>query len=622
MTALIHLDAWDQPERLLHWALPLGAGGQGELLITWPARQDEQAGTPLDLAGEGSRVLTGLLDERLGPDGWTADPEPDGDGNDGDGSDGDGPITVQAQPVAADDPAAAVLDLLRERDVDRLVMVLPGWDGEDGDAARRRRALMRGAGCEVVIVRAGDVDPERQGLLVGVARGPHARRTLQLASELVDDGHGPATAVTVQPSIGSRQLSRDVGRRVQDRLVQRALGERRERLAPLVVLDEQPHVGLIQASDDQRPGLVLLGSSKAGAVGRRLRGTVWQRLASRGEGPTVAVVRAALPLHGRFLRRVEALLQRVVPQLEREQRLELVERVQSNSHWDFDFCVLICLSTLIAAAGLIQDAPAVVIGAMLVAPLMTPMLGLGLALAQGNTYLVRQALRSVALGAGTAVVLGAIMGLAHPGFVAASAEMAARGGPNTLDLFVAFTAGLAAAYASSRPSLLAALPGVAIAAALVPPLATCGLALALGSWSLAGGAGLLFVVNLVAITLAATLTLWTVGLRNQSVQDGGTKVLRGVVVVSGLLLLLVLARPHGRALPDPLREAWQAALPPGLALTDVRWLEDGHLRLSVRGPSLPPAALGGRLAELARAHLGEPVRLTLQASWASSHGSD
>ena len=121
MTALIHLDAWDQPERLLHWALPLGAGGEGELLITWPARKDEQAGTPLDLAGEGHRLLTGLLDERLGPDGWSADPATGDD--DGGSSDSDGPTTVQALPVASDDPAAAVLDLLRERDVDRLVMV-------------------------------------------------------------------------------------------------------------------------------------------------------------------------------------------------------------------------------------------------------------------------------------------------------------------------------------------------------------------------------------------------------------------------------------------------------------------------------------------------------------------
>lgn len=197
------------------------------------------------------------------------------------------------------------------------------------------------------------------------------------------------------------------------------------------------------------------------------------------------------------MRRLEASLYRTVPQLQREQRLALVERVQSNSHWDFDFFALMCLSTLIAGVGLLQNAPAVVIGAMLVAPLMTPMLGVGLALAQGNPFLLRSALRSVLLGFLTAVALGLGLGLAHPGLQHPTLEMLSRGGPHLLDLAVAFVSGVAAAYATSRPNLLAALPGVAIAAALVPPLATAGLALSMGEFDLFVGAGLLFLTNMV-----------------------------------------------------------------------------------------------------------------------------
>ena len=112
---------------------------------------------------------------------------------------------------------------------------------------------------------------------------------------------------------------------------------------------------------------------------------------------------------------------------------------------------------------------------MLVAPLMTPLLGLGLALVQGNAMLAKISVRSVFLGVCVTLLIGALIGLVIPGFDQPTPEMLARGGPSLLDLFVAFASGLAAAYASSRPGLLAALPGVAIAAALKLPLSrkTC-----------------------------------------------------------------------------------------------------------------------------------------------------
>ena len=112
------------------------------------------------------------------------------------------------------------------------------------------------------------------------------------------------------------------------------------------------------------------------------------------------------------------------------------------------------------------------------------------------------------------VLVGTLVGLGTPGFEETSREMIGRGGPGLLDLFVAFASGLAVAYASSRTGLLAALPGVAIAAALVPPIATSGLALSIGSLALAFNSFLLFVINMFTIVLASMTTLWAVGLRN------------------------------------------------------------------------------------------------------------
>jgi uncharacterized hydrophobic protein (TIGR00271 family) len=211
---------------------------------------------------------------------------------------------------------------------------------------------------------------------------------------------------------------------------------------------------------------------------------------------------------------IERKFERLVPQIERENRIALVERLQSSSNWDFDFMALMVLATTIAAIGLVQNSTAVVIGAMLVAPLMTPLLGLGLALVQGNVMLAKISARSVSFGICVALLVGFLVGVVIPGFDQPTEEMLARGGPGLLDLFVAFASGLAAAYASSRPGLLAALPGVAIAAALVPPIATAGLALSQGNYLLFGNALLLFVINMFTIILASILSLWMVGFRS------------------------------------------------------------------------------------------------------------
>ena len=145
----------------------------------------------------------------------------------------------------------------------------------------------------------------------------------------------------------------------------------------------------------------------------------------------------------------------------------------------FDFFALMFLATTIAGLGLIQNSTAVVVGAMLVAPLMTPIVGVGLGLVQGNIVLVRYAAQSIAWGAGLALVVGLSLGLLLP-LPELTTELAARGGPSLLDLGVAVLSGCAGAYAMSRPNLSAALPGVAIAAALVPPLASLGIVLANG----------------------------------------------------------------------------------------------------------------------------------------------
>lgn len=172
------------------------------------------------------------------------------------------------------------------------------------------------------------------------------------------------------------------------------------------------------------------------------------------------------------------------------------------------FVTLIVFSSAIAALGLLNDSGAVVIGAMLVAPLMTPILGLAAATVQAWTARQLESLAIIVGGALLAVGVGWIGVWLMPEVdsdVTLPGELLARTAPNLLDLGIAVAAGAAGGYVLVRKEAGSALPGVGIAVALVPPLATVGITLGLGRTDLTDGALLLFVTNLACITLAASL---------------------------------------------------------------------------------------------------------------------
>jgi uncharacterized hydrophobic protein (TIGR00271 family) len=173
------------------------------------------------------------------------------------------------------------------------------------------------------------------------------------------------------------------------------------------------------------------------------------------------------------------------PLLEREDRVALAERISKSSAGDVDFVMMMTLAAVLASLGLMQGSTAVVIGAMLVAPLMGPLLGAGLAVVQGNLKLFRDASIAIGIGVGIGLLVSLVVGGLNPGYEP-SLEIEARGHPDLLDLGIAFASGMVAAYAQGRPNVASTLAGVAIAAALVPPLAVVGLALTTGIQSSRG----------------------------------------------------------------------------------------------------------------------------------------
>ena len=192
------------------------------------------------------------------------------------------------------------------------------------------------------------------------------------------------------------------------------------------------------------------------------------------------------------------------PSLERDERLDLVQQLEQAAQGNIDFIMMMLLSTSLASLGLLADSTAVVIGAMLVAPLMGPLVAAGHSLVQANLSLFRKSMGVTAIGIGIGFAASLIFGALNPGFEP-TLEIEARGTPDLLDLGIAFFSGMTAAYASGRSNVMTTLAGVAIAAALVPPLAVVGIALTHGSPLIAGNAAILLITNLVAIILGAAL---------------------------------------------------------------------------------------------------------------------
>lgn len=218
-------------------------------------------------------------------------------------------------------------------------------------------------------------------------------------------------------------------------------------------------------------------------------------------------------------------LRQFIPQLSQAERKNVIAEISEISSPGFDFFLLVVLSCSIATLGLVTNSPAVIIGAMLVAPLMSPIVGIGLASITGDSGLWRVATSALLRGGLLAVVLAVIMTyinrfLPFVSLQELPSEILSRTHPSPIDLLIAFSGGLAAAYALTRPNISAALPGVAIATALMPPLCTVGIGLALGRWDVAGGATLLFLTNAITISFAAAVVFFVRGFAAEARRAG------------------------------------------------------------------------------------------------------
>ncbi len=377
----------------------------------------------------------------------------------------------------------------------------------------------------------GEISEGPTSITVATAGGPHAPFGLEIALGLCPESESVELLTVVSSALPPARGDEILGRTLAET-------DSGDRVTLRAVSATKTAAGLLDASADR--ALLIVGATADRLLGRSLLGGVSAEVAMARSGATLVVKRGerrALFL----LRRLWQLLSEPLPQLTVTERSEVFLSMRSAARADVDFYILILLSSALATFGLRQNSTAVIIGAMLVAPLMSPILALAHGLIQGHLQMIRRAALSTTQGVATAVGVSALIGILWPD-APPTQEMLSRGAPTLLDLAVAVTAGAAAAYGVSRKSVAASLPGVAIAVALVPPLCVAGHGLGDSEFTLAAGAFLLFLTNLAGIVLVGALVFLLLGFRPSSA-NRDERVKRGLLLSA--LAILLLAIPLG-----------------------------------------------------------------------------
>jgi uncharacterized hydrophobic protein (TIGR00271 family) len=445
-------------------------------------------------------------------------------------------------------PARTIIEEIKDREVELLCVGMDFTLPRDTPINRLGRRLLRFAPCKMFVLDPGDEDGSRYKrilLPMGLHLEAFALRTAASLAEKLD--------CTVMPlEVGSYfgTDSQEVAYRSLLTKLKEAGIEPSKWIKPTVTLTGKRWKSIVNRGRDS--DLMLTGATAISDV-RKFR--VEEKKQIGPEGPRVAIglVRPwTLERKPSWISMAENRIFSWLPTLEATDRIDLFDRLQVGARWNVDFIMMICLSTAIASLGLIQNSTAVVIGAMVVAPLMTPLIGAGLALVQGNTIFFRDSIKAMGFGIGAALLISLFLGFLVP-MEQLTPELLARGAPTIIDLGVAFLSGAAAAYAVARPSLLGALAGVAIAAALVPPLATVAIALAEGAWEISEGAAILFLTNLVTIILGAAFIYRRLGIHGSRLGRGLPLWGRRTVIFLSLLAVLLTA-PLGYKLARQLLE--------------------------------------------------------------------
>ncbi len=424
--------------------------------------------------------------------------------------------------------------------LDASVIVL-GWRGdpddirpEDTRLATPLRAVLEYPPADVMVV-GGQGDELPSKLLVPVSRGQNGLLALELARGLAAESKH-VTALKVLPAKARLGQVEAAAQRLREELEDHGAAG----MGQLVLRAESRAQGVLDCIERGYDGVVM-PSPQEPLLERMLFGKTQMAVASASQVPVVVVKgrSSALTYLGR---RIWRLAYHRLPELSEEDRAEVEASIRASASPSIDFFTMIGLSSAIAGFGLLQNSPAVIIGAMLVAPLMSAIIGMGLGVVEGDLTLIRRSGSASLRGALLAIAVGAVLGLLRPNMDPVASEILARTRPNLLDLGVALASGAAGAYALSRKEVSAAMAGVAIAAALVPPLVSSGIGIPLRRWDIFFGALLLYLTNFVAIAASGGIMMLLLGFGPTAEEEEEIGILRrGMQTALAMLLVVALS---------------------------------------------------------------------------------
>ena len=489
------------------------------------------------------------------------------------------PITRLASSVAQ-----GIKDTAVEENCSLILMSWPMETPEEGTRTGRiMDPVVHSAPCDVAVVayhperlsslqtdvEEGQADRDMASptlqinrILIPTAGGPHAPLAMRLALLLAREFDATTQTVYVtRPDATESEL--EGGRQ----RIESTIEALREQLSSLPQVDAsstevdqfpiESHVvrahtvvdGIVQAGSES--DLVIMGASEESLIDQVLFGALPEKTARACPTPVI-ITKSFRGLPRFWLRRVWDGFYQSIPKLTRREQAKVYRGVYHGAQPDTDYFVMMGLAAMIATYGLLQGSTAVIIGAMLVAPLFTPILAISLAVVRGDVRLLwiafESALKGIALAIGLAVLLAALSPLRS-----VTHEITARINPNLFDLAVALVSGVAGAYAVAREDVSTALPGVAIAAALVPPLGVIGIGIAMWDANIAGGASLLFITNLIAIAFAGAITLLLLGFRPTPGAEQKARLRVGLI--TSLVMLIAIMIPLAIVFIDTARES-------------------------------------------------------------------
>ena len=443
--------------------------------------------------------------------------------------------------VGAATPVADVLKRCRAHRAELLVTSVFSFD-HLGSRPQTSRSLIHAAPCRTVTAMCGNtIDRDLSDVLVLANGGPHDLAALQLGVKLSESVGLPVSLAILEPNSGAN--AELAGQKSMRSLLHDAALDATDFETTVVVGDDRSQ-GVRRCLDGH--ALVVSGTDSFDDL--------WQS-GFNPDQTTLLVVKRTPPL------RLNSLPQ-WIPRINPQDHAELLHDLRQGSRWRTDFVAMLGLAAAIASLGMMQNSPAVVIGSMLLAPLMTPMIGLGLALTQANAAMARTCWESILRGFLLTLAVSLVLGTVTPDRETLSPEVLARGTPNLLDLLIAVFAAIAATTAMARPNISGAIAGVAIATALVPPICAVGLSLSRGMLANSLGALVLFTTNLVAIIVASSFTFSILGV---SASAAATQFARRAKLYrwSLVALLTILAGPLSLALLSQLEKGRpQAAVYP------------------------------------------------------------